>query len=170
MSTSSDQTQTMEGVLPQSIQYIEQRMRKTFANRSLSEGNAVPNVIRNGDDDDDDDDESENEINIPNKPLPLPISSSEPIYRTYKGNLTKFDNSVHETNIMSKNAEYNEIRHSFNYNYSVGPSRKGLCGFFFFCFWCTRKLTLLFSNLLGKEGASQQQVVSARRKTPEEEE
>ena len=111
----------MGDVLPQSIQFIDQRMRQTFESpgRSLSEGNVPLNVPRNND-------EEFDESNS-NKPPPLLTSSSEPIFRTIEGNVIKHDNSSHIMNISSYNAEGNEIKDCFNYNYS---SRQSLCPFF----------------------------------------
>ena len=145
MSKSSDQTHNLppligNGALPQGIQDIDQRMRQTFANRSLSEGNAAPNMHRNNDDDEFD----ENNDSDPNKPPPLLTSTSEPIYRTFEGNLTKYNNSVHKTNISSFNAEHNEVKNSFNDNYSVSSSRQGLCRSFFFISGVTAKVDLIF--------------------------
>ena len=113
-------------MLPQSIQFIGQRTLQTFPNRSLSEGNVPPNMPRNNNHDDD---EEFDERNDPNRPPPL-STSSEPIIRTFEGNYTKHDNSVHKTNISSYNTEGNTIENSFNYNYS---SRQSLC--FFFLVW-----------------------------------
>ena len=113
---SSDQTQVM-GVIPQSIQFIDQRMRQTFQNRSFSEGNVPSNMPGNND-------EEEFDESNPNRPPPLLTSSSEPIFRTIEGNVIKHDNSSHITNISSYNAKDNEIENSFNYNYS---SQQSLC-------------------------------------------
>jgi hypothetical protein len=73
---------------------------------------------------DDEDEESDGNNNDPNKPPPLSTSSSEPIYKTFKGNVVKHDNSVHKTNISSFNAENNEVIDCFNSNYVVDSSRK----------------------------------------------
>ena len=110
-------------MLPQSVQFIDQRMRQTFGNRSLSDGNVPPNMPRNNYEDDEEFDES----NDSNRPLPPLSTSSEPIIRTFEGNYTKHDNSVHKTNISSHNAERNKVENCFNYNYS---SRQSLCLFF----------------------------------------
>ena len=42
--------------------------------------------------------------------------SFEPTYRTFKGNLTKQDNTAHKTNVLSSEAEHNEMKDSFNDN------------------------------------------------------
>ena len=89
-----------------------------------------------------DEDESE-ENNDSNKPPPLSTSSSEPIYRHYKGNLTKEDNSVHTTNVSSYNSERNFIRNAFNDKTSDDYLRQGLCSFFDSC--RTSKVDLIFS-------------------------
>ena len=122
MTKLSDQTQdspqiTGNGMLPYRIQHIEQRMRQTFSERSLSEGNVAPNMPRNNDDEFD-------ENNDPIKPPPISTSSSEPIVRTIDGNFTKVDNSKHKTNISSNNVKDNVIINSFNYNYDP---REGIC-------------------------------------------
>ena len=171
MTKASDQTPKLpqfmaDGVLPHSIQHIGQTMHQTFrfsnSTRSLSEENVVPNIPRNNDDDDD-------EYNDPNKPPPQAVStsSSGPIFRTFEGNLTKHDNSVHQMNILSFNAENNTIKDSFNNNVLVDSSRQCLCRFFFlfkFLAYCELwKLTCDISNLLGKEG-SDQQMISVLRK------
>lgn len=127
MAKSSEQTQNLpqitgNGVIPYGIQHIEQRMRQTFPTRSLSEGNVAPNMSRNNDDDEFD------ETNDPNKPPPVLTSSSEPIVRTVKGHYTKVDNSKHQTNISSFNAEHNEIIKSFNDNFDP---RESVCAFLF---------------------------------------
>jgi len=95
--------------LPQSIQEIDQRFRQAFWNRSLSEGDALPNTMPGNNDDDESGDNNDS-----NKPPLLSTSSSEPIYTTYKGKLTKYDNSIRETNISSDNTEGNLNRNSFN--------------------------------------------------------
>ena len=127
MIKSSDQTQFMgNGVLPQSIQNVGHRMRQTFQNRSLSEGNVPPNMPRNNNEDDNELDEG----NDPNRPPPLSTSSSEPIFKTYEGNVVKHDNSQRITNILSYNTKGNVIENSFNHNHS---SPQSLC--LFFRFW-----------------------------------
>ena len=94
MIKSTDQTQLIgnaTGVLPQSIQSIDQRMHQAFQNpgRSLFERKDTPNMPRINDD------EKFDEINR-NRPPPLLTSSSKPIFRTIEGNFIKHDNSVHE--------------------------------------------------------------------------
>jgi hypothetical protein len=133
MAKSSDQTQFMgNDVLSQGIQHIGPQSWQTFGNRSLSEENVAPNMSRNSDDDNDDFDEN----NDRNKPPP---SSSEPIYRTFEGNVIKHDNRVYKTKISSYNAERNKIKNAFNYNYSPG-----LCRFFFgFVFGVTAKVDFI---------------------------
>ena len=110
--------QSKSQVVPPYIQHINQRMRQTFSNskesgqiRPSSEENGVPNMPRNTDDDDEQDEEP---MPSSTSKTPLSSSSSGPIIRTFKGNVIKRDNSVHETNISSFNAERNEINNSFN--------------------------------------------------------
>ena len=122
MSKASDSDQTPRARLPQlmgnstlhdGIQFIDQRAREIFSNlprRSLPEEDAVHNMPRNNDEDEDDD------INVPNNRPPL----AGPIYRTFEGNVTKYDNSSRKTNISSCNAEGNTINNSFNENPHVG--------------------------------------------------
>ena len=126
-------------MLPQSVQFIDWRMRQTFENRSLSDGNVPPNSMPRNNYEDDEDSEFD-ESNDPNRPPPL-STSSEPIIRTIIGDYTKHDNSVYKTNISSYNAERNTI---LNYDYS---SRQGLCLF-----------PSPVSGVAAKEGTSQQVV------------
>jgi len=109
----SAQTPTPEQKLVIShMQNIDQKMRQAFSKsdgqpRPLSEENGVPNMPRNNDDDG-----SYN--NVPNNTPHVPSSSSGPTYRTIKGNLTKYDESKHETNISSNNVKFNKVKDSFN--------------------------------------------------------
>ena len=60
----------------------------------------------------------------PNKPPPVSTSSRGLTIRTIEGNLTVYDNTVHQTNISSHNVKGNKVINSFN--------PKCLCRF---CFW-----------------------------------
>ena len=159
MTKLSDQTQdspqiTGNGMLPYSLQRIKQRMRQTFSKRSISEGSVVPNMPRNNDDEEFDGN------NNPTKPPPITTSFSEPIVRNFKGNLTKFDNSKHETNVSCNNVKNNVIKDSFNNDYD--PREGKICCHFYFRL---RQVTLIYISNLGKEPepGSNQQVISTRK-------
>jgi len=106
--------------IQQGVHQIDRSFRQAFSNRSLSEGNVVPNMPRNNDDDESDENDGSYK-----PPPPLSTSSSEPIYTTYKGNLTKYDNSVRETNVSSYNTKDNKIINAFNDKISDDYLRHG---------------------------------------------
>ncbi|KAF8816162.1 hypothetical protein BYT27DRAFT_6466291 [Phlegmacium glaucopus] len=70
--------------------------------------------------------------NVPNNPSSEstsgfnfpPSSSGGPIFRTIHGNMTKYDDTVHQTNLNSFNTEHNTIKDSFNDNSVVQSSGK----------------------------------------------
>ncbi|KAF8816183.1 hypothetical protein BYT27DRAFT_6466950 [Phlegmacium glaucopus] len=75
----------------------------------------------------------DNGSNVPNIPPPVsassgfnfpPSSSGGPIFRTINGNLTKYDDSFHQTNLNSFNTEHNTFTDSFNDNSVVQSSEK----------------------------------------------
>ena len=58
---------------------------------------------------------------------PRPSASAGPTYRKINGNLTRYDNSVHQTNISSFNTQDNKIKDSFNDNSLVDSTGRCWC-------------------------------------------
>jgi len=118
--------QFLESV-PPNIQHIGQRMRQTFSgtskqadcpmgNSNSSSSNFGPNNNAYS--------RHSYGNNDPNKPPPVSTASSGPIHTTIKGNLTKYDTSVHETNISSNNVAHNRIINCFNPNWERGTNNQ----------------------------------------------
>jgi len=111
----------MENSVRPHIQHINERMRQVFSKtpgqtQPLSEGNHSQSAAAHQDE--------IHEDNDLHKPLPTSNSSSGPIFRTIKGDLTRYDTSVHQTNISSFNTERNTIKKSFNNNSLIDSSGK----------------------------------------------